>query len=257
MTTTVRELIAHADQLLDAHSFSDYGPIGVQVEGRDTSVDSIATAVSCTRDVFERAAAEHVQVLLVHHGLFWKGDSQVVDAVMRERLAILFEAGITLAGYHLPLDAHAGLGNNALLVEALGLTRTDTPFAMHGRHAIGFVGEYAGDGIDQTTFTARVTEATDGRAPLVLGPAQPSITRVAISSGGSARSITEAAALGCDAFVTGEPREDSRAFAHELGIAFYAAGHHATERGGIRALGAHLSREFGVRHTFLDVDNPV
>lgn len=257
MPTTVTDLLADAESLLDAHAFSDYCPIGLQVAGRAHDVDTIATAVSCTREVFERTAALGAQVLLVHHGLFWKGMSQVVDATLRDRLAILFDAGITLAGYHLPLDAHPGLGNNALLADALGLRRTPTAFAVHGGRPIGLVGEYEGDGIDQDAFTQRVTDALDGREPLVLGTAPGPVRRVAISSGGSASSIAEAASLGCDAFLTGEPREDSRAFADELGIAFYAAGHHATERGGIRALGAHLARAHDLRHEFLDVDNPV
>lgn len=258
MPTTVADLLADAERLLDAHAFNDYCPIGLQVAGRTEDVTAIATAVSCTRDVFERAVAVGAQVLLVHHGLFWKGMSQVVDATMRDRLAILFDAGITLAGYHLPLDAHAEIGNNALLANALELQRTPTPFAVHGGRAIGLVGEYAGDGIDQSAFTARVAEVLEGREPLVLGAAPAGrIRRVAISSGGSASNIAEAAALGCDAFITGEPREDTRAFALELGIAFYAAGHHATERGGIRALGEHLARTHDLRHEFLDVDNPV
>lgn len=257
MTTTVRELLDHAEELLDAHAFSDYGPIGMQVAGRAEQVETVATAVSCTKDVFERAAAAGAQVLLVHHGLWWKGMSQVIDATMRERLAILFDAGITLAGYHLPLDAHAGLGNNALLARDLGLDVTGEPFATHHGRAIGLVGEYADAGIAVAEFESRVTAATGGREPLALGAEPERIRRVAVSSGGSASSIAEAAALGCDAFVTGEPREDTRAFAHELGIRFYAAGHHATERGGIRALGQHLAERFGLRHEFLDVDNPV
>lgn len=257
MPTTVSELLADAETLLDAHAFSDYCPIGLQVAGREQHVDTVATAVSCTRDVFERTAAMGAQVLLVHHGLFWKGMSQVVDATMRERLAILFDAGITLAGYHLPLDAHPAIGNNALLADALGLRRSSVPFAEHGGRAIGLVGEYDGDGIEQDEFTRRVTEALEGREPLVLGTAPGRVRRVAVCSGGSASDIAEAATLGCDAFLTGEPREDSLAFARELGIALYAGGHHATERCGIRALGEHLAAAHDLRHEFLDVDNPV
>jgi dinuclear metal center YbgI/SA1388 family protein len=258
MTVTVREILDHAEQLLDAHAFADYCPIGMQVAGRSEQVEAIATSVSSTRDAFERAAAGGAQLLLTHHGLFWKGTPQVIDVVMRERLATLFDNGITLAGYHLCLDAHPVIGNNALIADALGLTRTDEPFAMHGGQAIGIIGELPGSGDPLPGFCDRVRDAVDGREPLLLGAAiERPVRRVAICSGGSATSVVEAAALGCDAFITGEPREDTHALARELDIAFLAAGHYATETFGIRALGEHLAAEFGVRHEFLDAHNPV
>jgi len=257
MSANVITILDWAEDLLDAHAFADYCPIGLQVAGRAEEVDTIATAVSCTFDVFERAADAGAQLLLVHHGLFWKGMSQVVDPIMRDRLAVLFDAGITLAGYHLPLDAHPGLGNNARIVDELGLTRTELPFAVHGGRAIGLVGEFA---VARPTldFVDDVTRLTGGREPLVLGAeTYETITRVAVCSGGAASDIADAAALGCQAFITGEPREDSLAFARELGIVFIAAGHHATETFGIRALGDAAVEKFGVRHVFLDADNPV
>lgn len=257
MPAAVTDILDWADALLDAHAFQDYCPIGLQVAGRADAVEVVATAVSCTRDVFERAAAEGAQLLLTHHGLFWKGMSQVVDATMRERLDVLFRHGVTLAGYHLPLDAHATLGNNALLADGLGLARTQLPFALHGGRSIGLVGELPAP-ITRDAFAARVSEVVGGRLPLVLGgdPNTP-VTRVAVCSGGAAADIGEAAALGCDAFLTGEPREDSLAFARELGIVLIAAGHHATETVGIRALGDAAAEQFAIRHVFLDADNPV
>ena len=257
MTTTVSDILEHAETLLDAHEFSDFCPIGLQVAGRATTVDTIATSVSSTRDAFERAAAIGAQVVLCHHGLFWKGTPQVVDAVMRERLAALFDGGMTLAGYHLCLDAHPELGNNALIADALGLERTDEPFAVHGGRAIGLVGTLTGDGQPLDEFTARVRSVLGGREPLVLGATVERVRRVAVCSGGSAASIVDAAALGCDVFLTGEPREDTHALGRELGIAFLAGGHHATEVFGIRALGEHLAAHFDLRHEFLDADNPV
>lgn len=256
MPATVTEILAHAESLLDAHAFADYCPIGLQVAGRTEHVDTVATSVSSTLDAFRRAEAAGAQLLLCHHGLFWKGTPQVVDPVMRERLDTLFDAGITLAGYHLCLDAHGELGNNALIADALGLARTGEPFAVHGGRPIGVVGTLA-EPVDQDAFTARVRKVVGGRAPLVLGAPAARIARVGVCSGGAASSIVEAAALGCDAFLTGEPREDTHALATELGIAFYAAGHHATEVFGIRALGEHLAAEFDLRHEFLDADNPV
>ncbi len=257
MTATVRDILDHAETLLDAHAFADYCPIGLQVSGRAERVETIATAVSCTRDAFQRAADAGAQLVLAHHGLFWKGASQVVDPVMRERLAVLFDNGITMAGYHLCLDAHPQLGNNALIADALGLARLDLPFAMHGGRSIGVVGELAGDGLPLDSFTRALRDVLGGRDPLMLGTPVDRIRRVAICSGGAAADVDEAAALGCDAFVTGEPREETHARATELGIAFFAGGHHATEVFGIRALGEHLADKFGVRHEFLDTPNPV
>lgn len=254
---TAREILDHAEQLLDAHAIPDYGPIGLQVAGRTGDVEAIATSVSSTRDAFQRAADAGAQLLLCHHGLFWKGTPQVVDAIMRERLATLFDHGTTLAAYHLCLDAHPGIGNNALLADALGLEREDVPLAVHGSRSLGVVGTLPDGGMPLASFAALVQDAVGGREPLVLGAPVEHVRRVGVVTGGAATSVVEAAALGCDAFITGEPREDTHALATELGIAFLAAGHHATEVFGIRALGAHLAAEFGLAHTFLDADNPV
>lgn len=257
MPASVRDILTWSEELLDAHAFSDYCPIGLQVAGRHDTVDMVATSVSSTRDAFERAAAAGAQLLLCHHGLFWKGMSQVVDPVMRDRLQVLFDAGITLAGYHLPLDAHPEIGNNARIADELRLVRSTADFALHGGRAIGIVGELA-EPHDIAAFAADVQRITGGRAPLVLGAeTRPTVQRIAVCSGGAAADIADAARLGCDAFITGEPREDSLAFARELGIVLIAAGHHATETFGIRALGDRLAHEFDLRHVFLDADNPV
>jgi dinuclear metal center YbgI/SA1388 family protein len=256
MPATVTEILEHAETLLDAHAFADYCPIGLQVAGRAGQVDAIATSVSSTLDAFQRAEAMGAQLLLCHHGLFWKGTPQVIDPIMRDRLDTLFGAGITLAGYHLCLDAHAELGNNALIADALGLERVDIPFANAGGRPIGIVGILP-EPVGQDDFTAKLREVLGGREPLVLGAPSERISKVGVCSGGAAGSVVEAAALGCDAFITGEPREDTNALASELGITFYAGGHHATEVFGIRALGEHLADRFGVRHEFLDADNPV
>ncbi|MCW2926299.1 MAG: Nif3-like dinuclear metal center hexameric protein, partial [Thermoleophilia bacterium] len=244
MPSHVSEILDYADQLLDAHAFQDFCPVGLQVAGRIHVVDTIATSVSSTLDAFDRAAELGAQLVLCHHGLFWKGTPQVIDGVMRERLASLFDHGMSLAGYHLCLDAHPELGNNALIADALGLTRTGEPFALHGGRSIGIVGTLPGDGDTLEAFTSRVRAVLGGRPPLVLGAGVERVRRVAVSSGGSAADIVDAAALGCDAFLTGEPREDTHALGRELGIAFLAGGHHATETFGIRALGEHLAARF-------------
>ncbi|MCW2960375.1 MAG: Nif3-like dinuclear metal center hexameric protein [Thermoleophilia bacterium] len=260
MTTTVAEILTAAETLLDAHAFQDYCPIGLQVAasaGGAAPVTKIATSVSSTLETFARAHEAGAELVLVHHGLFWKGTPQVVDGAMRARLHALLAHDMTLAGYHLPLDAHATLGNNALICDGLGLTRLDLPFVDHGGRSIGFVGELPGDGLGADELAHRVQELMSGRAPLVLGAFPGRVRRIGVCSGGSAASVVEAAALGCDAFLTGEPREDTHALARELGIGFLAAGHHATEVFGIRALGTELSSRFGVEHVFLDADNPV
>lgn len=257
MSASVESILAHADELLDAGSLRDYGPVGLQVAGRAREVDTIATSVSSTLDAFERAADLGAQLVLCHHGLFWRDTPQVVGPVMRDRLDVLFRGGITLAAYHLCLDAHPEVGNNALLADALGLDRTGEPFAVHGGAAIGVVGTLAGEGRSLGDFAAHVGSVLGGRAPLVLGAEVPVVRRVAVCSGGAATDVTEAAELGCDAFLTGEPREETDALARELGIAFLAGGHHATEVMGIRALGETLAERFGLHHEFLDSDNPV
>ncbi|MEO6866476.1 MAG: Nif3-like dinuclear metal center hexameric protein [Gaiellales bacterium] len=254
---TITQLLAYADDLLDAHAWADYGPVGLQVSGSEQQVGTIATSVSSTLDAFQRAAELGAQLLLTHHGLFWKDTPQVIDPVMRRRLQTLFDHGITLAGYHLCLDAHPEIGNNALIADALELSRTDERFVTLDGGPIGLIGTLPSDGEPLDAFVTRVTAVLGGRPPLVLGAHPDRVRRVAVCSGGSAGSITEAAALDCDVFITGEPREDTNAYGRELGIGFLAGGHHATEVFGIRALGEHLAAKFGVRHEFLDADNPV
>lgn len=264
MSTHASEILDAAETLLDAHAFTDHCPIGLQVAGRARRVDRIATSVSCTLDVFRRAAEGGAQLLLCHHGLFWKGTSPVIDPVLRERLDALIASGMTLAAYHLPLDAHAGIGNNALLADALGIDRHGR-FAEHGGHRIGILGSFpeierdgqVADGLTIGELATRVRDAVGGREPLILGASSRPIRRIGIVSGAAATDVVEAARLGCDAFLTGEPREDTHALARELDITFVAAGHHATEVLGIRALGELLARRFDLQHDFLDSDNPV
>lgn len=248
------EIVEYADELLESSTYADYGPNGLQVAG-DADVTHIATAVSCTLEVFQAAADAGAEMLVVHHGLFWRGDSPVIDELRRDRLSMLFEHGINLVAYHLPLDGHHTLGNNAQLRDALGLLPEDRSFAIAGGQPIGRVGRYE-EGVPLDEFAARVESVVE-RPPLMLGDRPDRVHRVAICSGGAARQLREARALGVDAMITGEPAEDTHAEARESGIAFLAAGHYATETFGVRALGAHLAERFGVRHTFIPVENPV
>jgi dinuclear metal center YbgI/SA1388 family protein len=231
--------------------------------------------VSAHRELFELAAAERAQLLLVHHGIFWGSGPGPIDAALKRRLQVLFDADIGLAAYHLPLDAHPTLGNNALLARELGAERIE-PFAIHRGQPIGFVADLAGAsdenraggssvetgggaervGVAAADLFARVTAIT-GREPLVFDAGPRRVRRVAIVSGAGSDYLDDAAAAGADALLTGEPTERAMAQARELGLHYIAAGHYATEKLGVQALGEHVAHRFGVRHVFIDVPNPI
>jgi dinuclear metal center YbgI/SA1388 family protein len=263
------EIVAELDQILEPERFDDYGPNGLQVPGA-SEVTTLATGVSANVELFELAAAEQAQLLLVHHGLFWGSGPGPVDATLKRRLKLLFDANIGLAAYHLPLDAHAQYGNNALLARALGATKLE-PFALHHGEPIGFLahlpgdnasdaesadGTNPGDGISATDLFTRVREAT-ARDPLVFDAGPERIRKIAIVSGAGSDYLADAAAAGADALLTGEPAERAMAGAREAGLHFIAAGHYATETFGVKALGEHLAERFGIGHVFLDVPNPI
>jgi dinuclear metal center YbgI/SA1388 family protein len=243
------DLVAWLDDLLQTAGYDDLGPNGLQVPGRD-EVSRVVTGVSATRALIERAVELEADLVLAHHGLFWSFDPPGLTPVLAARLRPLFRHDIALAAYHLPLDAHAEHGNNALLAEALGCERHE-PFA-----GIGRVGTLRGDGISLDELLARVARACE-REPLHQGAGPDRIRRVGIVSGSAAGSLGEAAAAGCDAFITGEPKEHVMGEATERRIHFVAAGHYATETFGIRRLGELIAREFGVEHAFVDLPNPV
>ena len=242
------EIIAFADELLDIAAFPDYGPMGLQVVGA-TEVTKVAAGVSASRALFDRAREAGAQLLVVHHGLFWNNESPVVDARMRGRLEALFAGDVSLAAYHLALDAHPEIGNNVLLAQALGV-EVDGPFEKLG--AGGRLREPVG--ID--AFAARVRDEL-GRDPLVFPHGPERIERVAVVTGGGGRLLPEAAQAGYDLFLTGEPEEPTLHTSLELGIHFLAAGHYATETLGIQALAARLADRFDLAWEFLDLPNPV
>jgi dinuclear metal center YbgI/SA1388 family protein len=257
MGAPLTEIIAELDHLLEPARFDDYCPNGLQVPGRE-DVASVVTGVSAQLELFERAAAEGADLVLVHHGTFWNSEPRALDAARKRRLKTLFDADMSLAAYHLPLDAHPELGNNALLARALGAQSLD-PFAEHRGQAIGFVaalGDDGEDGLGAPELFARVAAVTE-REPLVFDSGPATVRRLGIVSGAGADYLDDAVAAGAQAFLTGEPAERVMAQAREAGVHFIAAGHYATETLGVRALGAHLAETFGVRHVFLDVPNPV
>lgn len=254
MAILLTELIAETDRLLKPERFKDYGPNGLQVPGCE-QVDRIATGVSASVELFERAIESQAQLLLVHHGLFWGRASGPIDPTMKQRLKLLFDADMSLAAYHLPLDAHIAVGNNALIADGLGAELVQ-PFAMHDSEPIGVLAQLPGEGVPANELFAQVQRLT-AREPLVFDTGPASVRSVAIVSGAGASYLPDAIRLGADAFITGEPAERVMAEAREGQIHFIAAGHYATETFGIKRLGEHLSERFGVEHVFLDVPNPI
>jgi dinuclear metal center YbgI/SA1388 family protein len=249
----LEEIVAHLDGLLDAASFEDYGPNGLQVPGTD-EVEVVATAVSAHRELFERAASEGAQLVICHHGLFWDAQPRVVTPALKGRLAALFDAGMSLAAYHLPLDAHPEVGNNALICRALGLDRGE-PFGEHRGRSIGFVGR-SDEGVALDELLGRCERAF-GREPFAWRFGSETVRSVGVVSGGGASSLAEAAERGLDALLTGEPAEPAMADAREAGLSFIAGGHYATETFGVRRLGELVAERFGVEHRFIDIPNPI
>ena len=242
------EIITYANELLDLDAFKDYGPQGLQVVGAE-EVTRVVCSVSASLELFQRAAAAGAQLVIVHHGVLWDNEPRVIDARVRRRLQTLFEGDINLAGYHLALDAHPEVGNNALLARELGV-EVDGPFTELG------VGGRLAEALEPEAFAARVAERLGREATAFLeGP--PRVRRVAIISGGAARYVAQAAAEGYDLFLTGEPAEPSLHTARELGIHFVAGGHYATERLGVQALGALIGEHFGLPWEFVELPNPV
>ena len=245
----IDDLIRALDELLDPAAFDDYGPNGLQVPG-PSEVRRVVTGVSAQRPLAERAVELGAELVLVHHGLFWKFLPVGLTPVLAERLRPLFKHDVGLAAYHLPLDAHPEVGNNALLAEGLGCAEHEA-FATIGR-----AGTFAGEGIAAADLFARVEELTQ-RPPLVFDTGPERVRRIAIVSGAGASRLPLAVAEGFDAFLTGEPSEHVMADAREAGLHFIAAGHYATETFGVRRLGDWLAARFGVEHHWIDIPNPV
>lgn len=248
------EIIEFCDTLLEAGEFDDYGPNGLQVPGAP-EVRRIASGVSANLEFLALAVDAGAQMALVHHGLFWGGPQGVLSAPMAARLRALLGSDVSLAAYHLPLDAHPRIGNNALLREALGLEPDPRPFGETRGRPIGAIGR-ADAGLTIEELDSRLREAT-GNEPLVFDGGPERISSVGIVTGGGASAIHEAGRLGLDALVTGEPTEPVMGEAREYGIHFLAGGHYATETLGVRRLGELASERFGLEHRFIDVPNPV
>lgn len=247
-------VLNHLDQLLEPAQFSDFAPNGLQVPG-PAEVRTVVTGVSASAQLFERAAGHGADLILVHHGLFWDGAPLALTPAGKRRLQLLFEHDMALAAYHLPLDGHPQVGNNALLAEGLGCIERE-PFAFHKGSAIGVRARFEGDGIAPQELVERVRALTD-RVPLAFLDGPPLVRTIGIVSGGGADYLGDAVVAGLDAFLTGEPAERVMTQAREEGIHFIAAGHYATETFGVRRLGELLVERFAIEHVFVDVPNPI
>ncbi|NRB39832.1 MAG: Nif3-like dinuclear metal center hexameric protein [Pseudomonadales bacterium] len=255
MALLLNQLHAHCNTLLSINAFKDYCPNGLQVQAADDAaeVKKIVTGVTASEALIDRAIELKADVLLVHHGYFWKGEPELLSGIKGRRIRKLMQNGVSLLAYHLPLDAHPQLGNNVQLAKMLGFNITaglddDT-------YPIGLVG-----GVDKPQALQQLSghiEQVLQRKPLVIGEPDKRIENIAWCTGAAQSYIEKAAAKGVDCFISGEISEPTVHLARELGVAYIAAGHHATERYGIKALGESLAAEFAVEVCFVDIDNPV
>lgn len=246
------ELGAYCDELLQARTFSDYCPNGIQVEG-DRPIQKLVTGVTASQALIDAARDANADAILVHHGFFWKGEDPRVVGMKRRRLAALIKSGISLVAYHLPLDAHPEFGNNVQLAKRLNL-RVESGVSAGGVENLCLVGSPV-QPISGADFAAHLQDRLAREPMHIPGSAEP-IQRIAWCTGGAQSFIELAVEQGVDAYLTGEVSEQTVHIARESGIHFFAAGHHATERYGAQALGGHLAAQFGLEHEFVDIDNP-
>lgn len=252
-TLTRQRLVDYLDELLDAQSGEDYCPNGLQVEGRD-DIATVVTGVSACRELFERAIELGADAVLVHHGLFWRGDDQRLCGLLKERVQLLLAAEVNLLAYHLPLDRHAELGNNILAARRFGIA-DPRPFGAQDGLGLGFGGDLPTP-VEPAELAARCEEIF-GQPPQVFLEGPDPARSVALVSGAAESLLHRAIAEGYDAFVTGEASEWVMNVAREAGVHFLAAGHYATERLGVRALGEHLAQRYSLDVRFVDVPNPI
>lgn len=247
------ELIAACDALLTASRFRDYTENGLQVEGRP-SVTRVLSGVTASQALLDEAVAWQADLVLVHHGYFWKNEPVAITGMKRQRIATLLQHDINLLAYHLPLDAHPSLGNNACLAQRLGLEVEGALDAPLGEGLLWY-GRLA-ESMEAAKFEGHVGHCLSRQPLLIEAPGGKPVSRVAWCTGGAQDMIGAAAEAGMDAFISGEISERTTHIAREMGIHYLAAGHHATERYGVQALGEWLKQQYGVEHRFVDIDNP-
>lgn len=254
MTPSIpREQLTQAfDGLLEPGRFKDYGPNGLQVEGRP-EVRRIVSGVTASRVLIQAAVDDGADAIFVHHGLFWRGQDGRVTGWMKQRLALLLKHDINLWAYHLPLDAHPELGNNAQLARVLGIEPEPGPAGRFGDQQLGLIGQRTAP--SARVLADHVAVCLDRPVTLVAEPDRP-VQRIALCTGGAQGYFEAAIAAGADAFITGEISEPQAHYARECGVAYLACGHHATERYGAPAVAGQVARALGLEHRFIDIPNP-
>lgn len=246
------ELAKYLARTLDITRFRDYCPNGLQVEGC-ARIEKLVTGVTASVALIESALASGAQAIMVHHGYFWRGEDARILGPKQKRLKLLLAHDINLYAYHLPLDMHSELGNNAQLAYRLGLV----PDARFGEDSLGWLGNTSDRSVQTVGDLVRVIEARLGRTPLVIGDPDQPLGRIGWCSGAAQSLLGDAIAAGATTYLSGEISEPTVHLARETGVAYIACGHHATERYGVQALGTHLAEHFGIRHQFIDIPNPV
>ncbi len=246
------ELAEYLARTLDITRFRDFCPNGLQMEGR-SSIKILVTGVTASVALIEAAVQAQADAILVHHGYFWRGEDARVVGPKQRRLKLLLAHDMNLFAYHLPLDMHASLGNNAQLAQRLGLT----PTARFGEDEIGWLGVASDAAVKTVGDLACLIESRLGRTPLVIGDATQALGRVAWCTGAAQNLLADAIAAGAGVYLSGEISEPTVHLARETGVAYIACGHHATERYGVQAVGAHVAERFGIAHHFIDIANPV
>lgn len=244
------EITQYINDFLAIDAFKDYAPNGLQVEGKE-SIKKIVTGVTANMALIEAAVEAQADMIIVHHGYFWPNEDQRIIGMKKRRIQCLLQNDINLLGYHLPLDAHAKLGNNAQLAKKLGINVD----GLAGKGDLMAYGSFEEEITTQALAT--LIEQQLDRAPLLVGPLEKSIKKIAWCTGAAQSYIQHAIDIGADAFISGEISEQTTHIAHENDIVYVAAGHHATERYGVMALGSHLAEKFNIEHKFIEIDNPV
>ena len=253
MPVSLKELEAELKQVLRPEQFNDYCPNGLQVQGRE-KISKLVTGVTACQELIDSAAAAKADALLVHHGYFWRGEDQSISGIKKSRIEALLKHDISLLAYHLPLDVHREFGNNVQLAQRLGI-EIEGELGKQNNHPIGLTGTLAEDADFDSLQT--LIEQKLGRQPLAIEGKSKNIKSVAWCTGAAQNYIELAVAAGVDAYITGEVSEPTVHIARESGIHFFSAGHHATERYGVQAIGNYLAEKFGLEHQFIDIDNPV
>jgi dinuclear metal center YbgI/SA1388 family protein len=246
------ELAGFLAKELQVTTFRDYCPNGLQVEGRK-SISNIVTGVTACLALIEAAIDCNADAMIVHHGYFWRGEDARVIGQKQKRLKQLLSHDISLFAYHLPLDAHPSLGNNAQLAQRLGFELLEK----FGDENLACLGQVSDTSIQTLAQLSTHVETCLGRTPMVIGDVMHSVEKIAWCTGAAHSMLQQAIDAGATVFISGEISEPTVHLAREAGIAYMACGHHATERYGVQALGDMISRSFGVEHQFIDIDNPV